>query len=597
MTAISHPDGGRSGKATAQVLDTTQPGPAASARERSRAWLRSPVAQGGLALAIYLLVWTLTAYRPVVHHASEAILDQKSMDPNFYVWALRWWPYAVSHGLNPLFSGQIGAPSGHSLVWVTTVPPIALLAAPLTLLVGPVAAFNLLSAIAPPLAGWAAFVLCRRLTRKFWPALIGGAIFGFSAFEMNHAQAGQLNLTYSLLVPVFAYLVVRWWQGGLSSRWFVALVALTLTVQFYLFLETFADLTALTLIALAAAFPLAGRAYRPELLRLTRVTGMAYGIALLLALPYLAVALNSKPPKPARITGMDLASLVIPRAGRTYGIGWLTQAADRQVSSVSTACYVGIPLLVVLVLLAVTYWSSRLVRFLTCMIAFVIVVSLGPALRVDGHQVFRLPWAPVWDLPLLQNAYPARLMLFAFLALAVAAALFLAGPARRLRWVKWPLAVFVALFIALDAAPVVTLPHTSVPTFLSKGTYLKKLTPGETVVVVSSIGNAGMLWQAQSGFYMRLAGGYINAGLNNRTDLPQQVQNLAAASPARVAAFERYVRTDRIGAVLVDMIHEPQWVGIFWRMGLRGHKINHVIVYQLDGCRTCRALTWSDLRS
>ena len=55
------------------------------------------------------------------------------MDPNFYVWCLRWWPYAVVHGLNPLYTHQIAAPAGHSLAWVTTVPPLALLAAPLTL--------------------------------------------------------------------------------------------------------------------------------------------------------------------------------------------------------------------------------------------------------------------------------------------------------------------------------------------------------------------------------------------------------------------------------------------------------------------------------
>ena len=108
------------------------------------------------------------------------------------------------------------------------------------------------------------------------------------------------------------------------------------------------------------------------------------------------------------------------------------------------------------VLLAVTYWSSRFVRFLTCMIAFVIVASLGPMLRIDGHQLARLPWAPLWDVPILRNAYPARLMLFAFLVLAVATALFLAGPARRLTWVKWPLAVLVALFVVLDTVPIWT---------------------------------------------------------------------------------------------------------------------------------------------
>ena len=516
----------------AQLLPSTQDETVAAARPRR--WLRRPVVQGGLAFALYLLVWTLTVYRPIVTQAGKAILDQQSMDPNFYVWALRWWPFALSHGLDPLFSRQIAAPAGHSLVWVTTVPPLALLTAPLTLLAGPVVAFNLVSALALPASGWAAFLLCRRLTGRFWASLIGGAVFGFSAYEMNHAQAGQLNLTYCLLVPVFAYLIVIWWQGSLSTRWFIALAALTLTVQFYLFLETFADLTALTALSFVAAVVLAGQAHRAQLLRLVKVTAIAYGIAILLALPYLAFALTSQPPKPARITGMDFASLVIPRAGRTYGIGWLTQAAGRQVSSVSTAGDIGIPLLAVVVLLAVTYWSSRLVRFLTVMIAFLIVLSLGPALRVGGHQVFRLPWAFVWDLPLLRNAYPARLMLFAFLALAVVTAMFLARPAGRTNWLRPPLAVLVVAFLALDAVPMKIQPHSSVPAFITAGDYSRQLYRGESMVVVSNVGNAAMLWQAQTSFYLRVAGGYINAGLNNRTDLPGPVQALAKASPAAV---------------------------------------------------------------
>ena len=76
--------------------------------------------------------------------------------------------YAIAHGLNPLYSSRMAAQAGHSLAWVTTVPPLALLATPLTLAAGPVVAFNLLAAAALPVSAWAAFVLCRRLTGRFW---------------------------------------------------------------------------------------------------------------------------------------------------------------------------------------------------------------------------------------------------------------------------------------------------------------------------------------------------------------------------------------------------------------------------------------------
>jgi hypothetical protein len=220
---------------------------------------RSPRMQGLLALAVYLAAWLSTVARPLVEHPGSAMLYQSSMDPNFFVWALRWWPYAISHGLNPLYSAQIGAPAGYPLAWVTLAAPLGLLAAPVTLTAGPIVAFNLLAAIAMPVSAWAAFVLCRRLTRRFWPSLAGGLIFGFSAYESAHIGAGQLDIVFSALLPLIAYLVVLWRDEAIGSGTLIGLLAVALAAQFYLFLETFADLTGLLIIGLAAGYAVAGR--------------------------------------------------------------------------------------------------------------------------------------------------------------------------------------------------------------------------------------------------------------------------------------------------------------------------------------------------
>jgi hypothetical protein len=467
------------------------------------------------------------------------------------------------------------------------VPPLALLASPLTLAAGPLVSFTLLTVIALPLSAWAAFVLCRRLTGKFWPALAGGAVFGFSAFEMNHDAAGQLNLTYSLLLPILAYLVLIWRDRSIGTRTFVILAGLAMALQFYLMVETFADLTAVLAVSLLAGFALAGRDGRAEIKRLARIIGLAYVIAAVLAAPYLAYMLATRTPNMTDATGMDLASLVIPRTTRTFGIAWLTHAAARP-SSVSEACYVGVPLLLLAVLFAVTGWSSKLVRFLSCMLAFIIVAALGSALYVEGKDVVGLPWGALWRLPILRNSYPSRLMLFAYLVLAVATALWLAGPARRMPWARWTLAVLVIAFIALDTPTISVAPRTSVPSFISSGQYRRQLSPGEIVVVVSEVGNAGMLWQAQSDFYMRLAGGYINQAITRGSDLPDPVQDLAHATPASVAQFESFVKAEHVGAILLDNRHEPLWVGIFRKIGLHAHVIGNVVVYPTNGCQSCR---------
>ncbi|MGH3300062.1 MAG: hypothetical protein ACRDOK_00035 [Streptosporangiaceae bacterium] len=588
---LSRPGQGSAAVAGSAVADHAEP--AAAPLPAPPPWYSRPATQGLFALLLYAAAWLTTVGRHTLHHVGDAHLDQRSMDPNFYTWSLQWWPYAIGHAVNPFYSHLVWAPHGHSLAWVTTVPPIALLAAPLTLTAGPIVAFNLLATLALPLSAWAAFVLCRRLTRKFWPALVGGAVFGFSAYEMNHLAAGQLNLTYSLLIPLLAYLVVLWRENAISSRMFVIVAGITMAVQFYLFLETFADLTAVLVLALVVGLLVAGRAHRAEVLRLARSLTYAYGVAFLLALPYLAYALTSRTPALKADTSLDLLSLVVPRPDRITGASWLHDLAKAPVE-VSLAGYVGLPLLALAVLLLVTGWSRRLVRFLACMLVVIIVASLGPALNFDGGRVVTLPWFWLWRLPIVRNAYPSRLMLFAFLALAVMTALWLASTSSRL-WLRVPVAALIVVALYQDAAIINVAHHSTVPAFIAKGTYRHQLSPGETVVVVSSIGNAGMLWQADTGFYLGLAGGYLNQSITRRSDLPRPVQRLAHATPANVRSFEAYVRKDRIGAILLDRNHEPKWVGIFWRMGLKGHDTGNVVVYPLNGCRSCRRLGWSQI--
>jgi len=261
---------------------------------------------------------------------------------------------------------------------------------------------------------------------------------------------------------------------------------------------------------------------------------------------------------------------------------------------VSAAGYVGLPLLALAVLLVVTGWSSRLVRFLGCMLAVIILASLGPALTFDGGRVITLPWFWLWRLPIVRNAYPSRLMLFAFLTLAVMTALWLASTSSKL-WLRAPLAALIVLVLYQDASVIDVAPHSTVPSYIAGGSYRHQLTPGETVVVVSEIGNAGMLWQADTNFYFRLAGGYLNQSITRRTDLPRPVQQLAHATPAYVREFEAWVKKDNIGAIMLDRSHEPKWVGIFWRMGLKGHIYSQVIVYPLNGCQSCRPLGSSDI--
>ena len=310
-------------------------------------------------------------------------------------------------------------------------------------------------------------------------------------------------------------------------------------------------------------------------------------ISLVLASPYLVYALAHVPPGFVRSptkTSLDLASLVVPRASQTFGLSWLTSYATPLPSPAHDG-YIGIPLLLVAIALALTTWSGRLTRFLTVMLVLLILVALGPAVRLDDKQIAGLPWARLWLLPIASSAYPARLMVFAFLVLAVMVAIWLAGPSRRRwrGWLRWPLAVLAVGTVATNVPTLDLAPGPGLPAFISSGAYRHYLHRGATVVVISGRGNAGMLWQAETDFYTRLAGGYLNhAIVAQDSDLPTPVADLGVGrlTHREVRQFRAFLRSARISAILVEADWGWKWPTILRKAGLHGRAVGGVILYR-----------------
>jgi hypothetical protein len=346
-----------------------------------------PALQGLIALIIYLVVFILACGQALVTHLNVPAVGQVEVDPNFYIWAWRWWTYAVSHGLNPLYSYQIGAPGGYSLAWATTSPTVALLVAPLTAAFGPVVSFNLTLVLAPPASAWAAFVAARRLTGRFWAALPAGVVFGFNVYTLDHEVSGQPNLTVTLLLPLTVYLVLLWWDGTLRRTGYVIWMMIAIALQFYAFIEYFAELSLMWVAALALGFGMAGRELRPRVARLARHTGIAYLGAMALAAPYLIYALGNVPSaltRPEPFFSLDLSALVLPRHDRLLGMTWWAAAAAHDISATT---YVGIPLLVIPAALAIFCWSRRVIRFLVIGFVIVVLLAAGPNLIIDGQSL------------------------------------------------------------------------------------------------------------------------------------------------------------------------------------------------------------------
>ena len=77
----------------------------------------------------------------------------------------------------PLVEALAGPPAVLALIVYmipALVPGAALIFYPVTAIAGPLFAYNLAMLLCPVLAAFFTFLLCRRLTGQFWPALFGG---------------------------------------------------------------------------------------------------------------------------------------------------------------------------------------------------------------------------------------------------------------------------------------------------------------------------------------------------------------------------------------------------------------------------------------
>jgi hypothetical protein len=368
------------------------------------------------------------------------------------------------------------------------------------------------------------------------------------------------------------YLALLWRDGKLGPRSFVALLAVAMAVEFYIFNETFFWMTALWAALLLVGFVAARPTQRPVVVRLAKLAGVAWAVAMVLASPYLIYMLRHAPANFSRAMGpssmLDLRALVAP--------------------------WPGIMLLVITLALAVFAWSSRLTRLLVIGFVLTVALAVGPELRIDGRARGPVPWERLWHLPFARNTEPLRIIIFANLLLAMIVAVWLVMPARNrlLLASRWALGLaaiagIVSYVPALSrefAVPggnraATVRPTHALPAFFTSGAYRNYLRQGETVVVVSDRGNAGMLFQAYTNFYMRLSGGFTNQTFTDPSALPAAVVALRHPTPARERQFLAYIRQAGVRAIIVESAWAAPWMNIFSRMGLDSTNAGGVHVY------------------
>jgi hypothetical protein len=548
--------------------------------------------RGRTAFVSYLAISLLYFGVPVAAHPGRDWVGSGA-DPQIFVWSLAWWPHAIIHWQDPIVSHSVWPPVGLDLAWVSSIPGLALALAPVTLLAGPVVAYNVASILVPALAAWTAFLLCRHVSRSFWPSLAGGYLFGFSSYMLGHLE-GHLHMSSVFLVPLVALVVLRYVEGSLGGRGFGLRLGLLLAGQLLLSTEVLFTLTLALVASLVCAFGLVPGA-RPRLRWIPLPLAGGYLLAGVLTSPLLAHAAahftRESINKPDRFPA-DLANLVVPTKLTAFSTAWTRHTSHLFAGNTAeNGAYLGLPLLAILIWLAWTKRRTAGGRFLACVFALGLLFELGTALRVAGERSVTLPWRGVVGLPGFNNVLPVRFSLYVALVAAVAAAWW-AASAPTARWVRVLLTALAITAILprlwLDAWHA----HPYRPTFFTTSLRDRCLPSGATVLTLPYASQTGaMLWQAESGFRYRMA----NASLSPLVPdgVPDKGTALALVDndtpPGGVAAIVHLARAQGVDVILVTERH-GKWHNLLAAAGLRTKPVGNVNLYRPDGTlASCRS--------
>ena len=346
-------------------------------------------------------------------------------DTSLFTWFLEWPAYALSHGINPLYSTYLFHPGGVNLLSNTAEVGLGIALAPVTWLFGPIATLNVALTLSPALSAFTMYVLLRRWVSWAPAAFVGGFLYGFSPFVVISLTDAHLMLGMAAMPPLFVLCLDellrrqrwRWWVTGLV----IGVVGL---VQFLVGTEVFVIM--LIAAVLGTALVVLAGVFRWDVL----VARARYGLRGALAAAVSSAVLLAYPAwfalaGPAHLSGAVWGSgaklsyggnnlrLFVHQMAPSADATALTHRYGGYQAPTLSGQYLGIGLLAVLVV-GLLVWHRDLKLWLFAAVGTASAfLSLG--LGFHGWTLWRL----VVDFPLMGNVIPSRFGVVVYLCAAV----------------------------------------------------------------------------------------------------------------------------------------------------------------------------------
>ena len=458
-------------------------------------------------------------------------------DSSLFTWFIDWPAYALSHGLNPLYSTALFHPTGVNLLSNTAEVGIGVVLAPITWLFGPVATLNVALTLSPVLSALAMFVLLRRWVSWAPAAFVGGLLYGFSPFILTSLTDAHLMLGMSPVPPLIVACLDELLVRQRRKAWVTGLVlGLLVAVQFFIGTEVLV-LTAISAGVGVLLVVLYGLGHLDVLRRHAHHAAVAAVTAALTAGVLVAYPAWFALDGPAHLSGPVWGPLsylsyegtvrrdyLLPSAPSALTASLGKQFGGYQAPTLS-AQYFGLGLVAVVVV-GLVVWRRDLRLWLFFAVGVVTVLLSSP---LEFHTW--TPWRIFVRLPQMGNIIPGRFVLMTYLSAAVMLGLIvdhahtLAGarissPDRRERARNsaggWPAAIAVAV-AAIALVPIGWyfadgVPFTVEPVVLP--TWFRTVAPhlhGHQVVLALpapfDLYQSAMTWQAVDGMSFAMVGG------------------------------------------------------------------------------------------
>lgn len=448
---------------------------------------------------------------------SGRVLSHNDDDHGFFLFVVAHGERVLFHGDNPFFSDRLNVPDGVNIMANTTVLALTLPVAPITHFLG--AAVSVVLLLTLGLAGTAAawyWVFSRHLVTNRTAAWIGALWCGFCPAMVSHAN-GHINFVSQFVVPFIVWQVLRLREPGRAVRGGVTL-GLLIVLQVFVNEEVllFAALTlgvfviAYALMARSEARAVAGRVAAG-----VGVAAITSGVLLAYPLWWQFTGKGSYQGQPFTpdeyVT--DLLSLGAyarqSLAGNSYVAGVLS------VSGTEENTFFGLPLLVLLVIGMRLVWRSVAARSVAIAGLVMLLVSMGPHLRVSGTTTtIPLPFGLISHLPVINLVSVTRFAMVTatvvgvLLALIIDRGVRLTGRSRR-----WFLIGLAVALVPVLPKPLPTIPAAPLPPFIADGMWRDYVADDRSLVPVPlpevTTGREAMRWAGLSNLAFRVPRGYF----------------------------------------------------------------------------------------